>query len=75
MDQITIDVSEIPETKVGDTVTIIGEESGCFQSADQVAEQIGTISYEVLSSLLPRVPRLYVRGREVVGVMGLRSDE
>jgi alanine racemase len=55
MDQITVDVTEVPEAKVGDSVTLIGDGI----SAEQVAEWSGTISYEVLTALGRRVRRTY----------------
>jgi alanine racemase len=44
MDQITIDLTDIPEACVGDSVTLIGEDGGAGQSADRLGEQAGTIS-------------------------------
>jgi len=61
MDQITVDVTDIGDVQVGDEVVLIGSQAGIDQTADDVAAQAGTISYEVLTSLLPRVPRLYSR--------------
>jgi alanine racemase len=55
MDQITVDVSQVPEARVGDAVTLIGEGI----SAEEVGEWSGTISYEVLTSLGNRVERTY----------------
>jgi alanine racemase len=55
MDQITVDVSEIPETRPGDVATLIGEGI----SAEEVAGWSGTISYEVLTALGRRVERRY----------------
>lgn len=66
MDQITVDVSKAGPVRVGDTVTLIGEEGGAVQSADDVAEQTGTINYDILTGLMPRVPRLYTKGGSLV---------
>jgi alanine racemase len=55
MDQITLDVTDIPEVKAGEVVTLIGDGI----SAEQVAEWSGTISYEVLTALGGRVKRTY----------------
>jgi alanine racemase len=55
MDQITLDVTDVPEAKAGDMVTLIGDGI----SAEQVAEWSGTISYEVLTALGGRVTRVY----------------
>lgn len=56
MDQIMIDVTEIPEVAVGDVVTILGGEAGT--TADDWAEILGTISWEVLCGFKHRLPRI-----------------
>ena len=55
MDQMMIDVGELDVT-VGDEVTLFGHES---LNAESLAGRIGTISYELLTSLSPRVERIY----------------
>ena len=52
MDMITVDLSELPEAGVGTPVTLWGE----ALSADEVAAAAGTLSYELLCALAPRVP-------------------
>jgi len=59
MDAMTIDVTEVPGVKVGDVVTLIGEDEDERITAEQVAEWSGTISWDVLTSLGPRVERRY----------------
>ena len=71
MDQITLDVTDVPGVEVGDPVTLIGAQGDIRQTADDVARQAGTISYEILAGLLPRVPRVYVRAGSVVGTARL----
>jgi alanine racemase len=73
MDQITVDVTEIPGVSTGDLVTLIGENEGASQTADDVATAAGTISYEILTRLMPRIPRLYCRGGRPVEMMDLSS--
>lgn len=68
MDQLTADVTHAGPVSVGDTATIIGEQDGEIQTADDIAGQTGTINYDVLTGIMPRVPRLYARGNELVGV-------
>ncbi len=58
MDQCMIDVSEIPEVRMGDEVVLIGDQGEASLSAEMVAERLGTISYEVVSEILARVPRV-----------------
>ncbi len=60
MDAITIDVTDVPGVQVGDPATLIGRDGEGAITAEQVAEWSGTISYEVLTSLGPRVERRYL---------------
>jgi alanine racemase len=57
MDAITLDVSEVSDVNVGDTATLIGRDGDQVITAEEVAEWSGTISYEVLTSIGPRVER------------------
>lgn len=59
MDQTMIDVSGIPEVKMGDTVTLLGEYEGLSYNADDMARELGTIGYEVLCNITKRVQRFY----------------
>ncbi|MBN1178676.1 MAG: alanine racemase [Anaerolineae bacterium] len=58
MDQTMIDVSHIPNVRVGDEVVLIGAQGQDRISAEEVAEWLGTINYEVVSEILARVPRM-----------------
>jgi alanine racemase len=59
MDAITVDASNVPGIRVGDTVTVIGEDGDDHIKAEQVAEWSGSISWEVLTSIGARVERRY----------------
>ena len=56
MDAVMIDVTDVP-CKVGDTVEIFGE----HLPVEQLSEARGTIPYEILTSIAPRVKRVYYR--------------
>ena len=58
MDQCIIDVTHIPHVKVGDEVVLIGRQGTYSLTAEQVAQRLGTINYEVVSEILARVPRV-----------------
>lgn len=60
MDLTMIDVSEIDGVKTGDEVVIIGGQGKESIPALEIADRIGTISYEVLCSISSRVPRRYI---------------
>jgi alanine racemase len=58
MDQCMVDVSHIPQTRMGDEVVLIGQQDGVTLTAEQVAARLGTINYEVVAEILARVPRV-----------------
>lgn len=58
MDQSMVDVTHIPGVEQGDEVTLIGRQGDDELTAQAVAERLGASAYEVVSSLLARVPRL-----------------
>ena len=63
MDQLLVDVTDLPETAVGDVVTLIGRDGRESISAEQVAERCGTITNELLSRLSSRLPVVYAHGQ------------
>ncbi len=58
MDQVMLDVTNVPEVAVGDEVILYGGRYD-FLSASAIAEKLGTISYELLCAIGRRVPRVY----------------
>lgn len=60
MDQFMIDVTGL-DAKVGDEAVLIGTQGAERIDADEIAARCGTISYEIVSSLLPRLPRKYIQ--------------
>lgn len=58
MDQTAINVTHIPNVREGDEVVLIGRQGNQVITADIVAENLGTINYEVVSELLARIPRV-----------------
>ena len=63
MDWTTVDVTDIPKASVGDLVTIIGKEHECEIKAEDHAKLTDTISYEITCGIGPRVPRIYLGGK------------
>jgi alanine racemase len=57
MDQTMIDVSHIPDVRVGDQVVLIGSQQEETITVEEIAERLGTINYEVVSVIMARVPR------------------
>jgi alanine racemase len=67
MDQFVVDASDIPGVQLHDEVVLIGRQGDERIAAEEVARWAETINYEVTTSLLPRVVRVYLRqGREVL---------
>jgi alanine racemase len=64
MDNITVDVGREPRVRAGDPVTIVGSDLEARQTAEELAQRIGTISYEVVCGISRRVPRIYHRDGE-----------
>ena len=58
MDQLMIDVGDSP-VEVGDEVVLLGRDGGAEITADEWAERVGTIAYEIVCGIGPRVPRSY----------------
>lgn len=68
MDQCMIDVTDIENVKTGDEVIILGEEGKLKFNADDMAEALGTINYEILCKIKSRIPRVYIKNKEIVKV-------
>jgi alanine racemase len=71
MDQFVVDVTAIAaQTPVrqGDEVVLIGRQGDRALSAAEVGRRLGTINYDVVSRILPRVPRRMVDGQATAGV-------
>lgn len=57
MDLTIIDVTDVPGAELGDEVILIGEQNDLRITAEDLAGQIGTISYEIVTGISARVPR------------------
>jgi alanine racemase len=58
MDQTMVDVTHIQGVRIGDEVVLIGRQRDETITAEEVAERLGTINYEVVAGILARVPRI-----------------
>lgn len=68
MDQTMLDVTSAMPVKVGDEVVLYGKQGNEEIHVDEVADLLGTISYEITCMLGHRVPRLYLRSGRVTEV-------
>lgn len=71
MDLVMVDVTDLPHTREGDEVVIIGAQKDQSQTADDLAAADGTINYVIVTQIRRRVPRRYHRGGRVVATRNL----
>ena len=60
MDQMMLDVSSIPDIQVGEIVTLLGKDGQVEISAYEWADELNTISWEILCGFKHRLPRVVV---------------
>lgn len=76
MDQMMVDVTDIPDVKVFDRVTLVGKDGDERITMEQIAEAAGSFHYEFVCGVSRRVPRLYFRnGKQVAQVHYLLGGE
>ncbi|WP_026883734.1 alanine racemase [Clostridium akagii] len=68
MDQCMIDITDIKDVKVGDEVILMGQSENCKFNADDMAEILGTINYEIICMISKRVPRVYIKNNKVIKI-------
>ena len=69
MDQMIVDVTDIPDIYINDTVVLVGRSGDEVITMEQIAEAAGSFNYEFVCGISRRVPRIYTRnGRTVHSV-------
>lgn len=66
MDQMMVDVTDIPGVVPGDRVTLVGTDGDETITMEQIAAAAGSFSYEFVCGISRRVPRIYVSGGQIV---------
>jgi alanine racemase len=61
MDLTMLDVGHIPDVEIEDEVVVFGRQENATIAADDLASQLNTINYEIVSTIMPRVSRIYLR--------------
>ena len=74
MDQMMVDVTEIPETQPGDRVTLVGTDGEETITMEQIAAAADSFNYEFVCGISRRVPRIYVSGGEKVHSVHYLTD-
>ena len=66
MDQMMVDVTDIPEEiRVGDRVTLIGQDGNLTITAEEIGDLSGRFNYELVCDLGNRIPRIYYKDGEI----------
>lgn len=66
MDQFMVDISELPEIKQGDEVTLVGRDGDEYISIEEVADMSYSFNYEFVCDIGKRIPRVYYRHGKVI---------
>ena len=74
MDQCIVDVSGIPEVQQDDEVVLFGRQDGAEITVEEIASLMDSINYVVLAAVSARVPRVYLKGGEIVEVKTLTGE-
>jgi alanine racemase len=61
MDQCMVDVTDVPDVKLGDEVVLMGSQGDLTILADEIGEKTGTINYEIVCAFGQRLPKVYVK--------------
>jgi alanine racemase len=57
MEKTVVSVEHISGVGIGDEVVILGKQDGTSITAEDIAERVGSINYEIVTNALPRIPR------------------
>lgn len=75
MDQFMVDVTQIPDTVAGDTVTLIGSDGEETITAELLGKLSGRFHYELVCDLGGRIPRVYIKNGKTVAVRAPYSED
>ena len=74
MDQMMVDVTNIPETQPGDRVTLVGTDGEETITMEAISAAADSFNYEFVCGISRRVPRIYVSGGEKVHAVHYLTD-
>lgn len=75
MDQMMVDVTAIPETALGDPVTLVGADGPERITVEQIAAAADSFNYEFVCGISRRVPRVYRSGGQKISVVRYLLDD
>lgn len=68
MDQFMVDITEIPQAKQDDIVTLIGKDGQEYISVEELSDLSGTFNYEFICNLGKRIPRFYYSNNKLIEI-------
>ncbi|MBQ5375608.1 MAG: alanine racemase, partial [Lachnospiraceae bacterium] len=68
MDQFMVDVTDLPEAKMDDEVTLIGKDGDAKITLEELGELSGRFNYEFACDLDKRIPRIFFKNGEIESV-------
>lgn len=74
MDQFMVNVTEIPEVKIGDEVTLIGRDGNERITTEELGDLSGRFNYEFVCDLGKRVPRVFEKDGKIVSTRDYFSE-
>ena len=74
MDQMMVDVTDIPQTQPGDRVTLVGSDGEETITMEQIAAAADSFNYEFVCGISRRVPRIYVSGGKKIHSVHYLTD-
>ncbi len=75
MDQMMVDVTDVPGVRLGDEVVLYGRQGFEEIKVEEAAELIGTINYELLCGVSKRVPRYYFKDNKLSSISDIFDQE
>lgn len=66
MDQMMVDVTDIPEAEAGDTVVLVGQSGNAQITVEEIAKAGDSFNYEFVCNISRRVPRYYYQNGKLV---------
>ncbi len=73
MDQFMVDVTEIEDVKIGDAVTLFGQDGDANISVEEISELAGSFNYEFVCDVHKRIPRIYLWDNKVIGGLEVKN--
>ena len=75
MDQLMVDVTDVPGVRLGDEVILYGKQGQEEIKVEEAAELVGTINYELLCAVSKRVPRYYFKDNKLASISDIFDRE